>query len=123
MTAETLHKWVPGRSRWWPSVGVSSEEAQRIKELERENEELRRAVRRMLARVPSEGPRLDWLVSVYRHRDKAHPRQSPHPAPSEHPGRYVPALAGESLDDFLPLAAGVWLTRRGPQCGHGAPRG
>jgi transposase-like protein len=33
----------PDRSRWWPPCGVSSGEAQRIKELERENKELRRA--------------------------------------------------------------------------------
>ena len=44
MTAETLRKWVrqvevDGGRR----PGVSSEEAQRIKELERENKELRRA--------------------------------------------------------------------------------
>ena len=44
MTAETLRKWVrqvevDGGRR----PGVSSEEAARIKELERENEELRRA--------------------------------------------------------------------------------
>ena len=44
MTAETLRKWVrqvevDGGRR----PGVSSEEAQRIKELERENRELRRA--------------------------------------------------------------------------------
>ena len=44
MTAETLRKWVrqvevDGGRR----AGVSSEEAQRIKELERENKELRRA--------------------------------------------------------------------------------
>jgi transposase len=44
MTAETLRKWVrqvevDGGRRG----GVSSEEAQRIKELERENKELRRA--------------------------------------------------------------------------------
>jgi transposase len=44
MTAETLRKWVrqvevDGGRR----VGVSSEEAARIKELERENRELRRA--------------------------------------------------------------------------------
>jgi transposase len=44
MTAETLRKWVrqsevDGGRR----SGVSSEEAQRIKELERENKELRRA--------------------------------------------------------------------------------
>jgi len=44
MTAETLRKWVrqievDGGHR----PGVSSEEAQRIKELERENKELRRA--------------------------------------------------------------------------------
>jgi transposase len=44
MTAETLRKWVrqteiDGGRR----PGISSEEAQRIKELERENKELRRA--------------------------------------------------------------------------------
>jgi transposase len=44
MTAETLRRWVrqsevDGGRR----AGVSSEEAQRIKELERENKELRRA--------------------------------------------------------------------------------
>ena len=44
MSAETLRKWVrQAEVDGGRSSGVSSEEAQRIKELERENKELRRA--------------------------------------------------------------------------------
>lgn len=44
MTAETLRKWVRQREiDGGRRPGVSSEEARRIKELERENKELRRA--------------------------------------------------------------------------------
>jgi transposase len=42
MTAETLHKWV-GQAHAGKSVSLTSDERERLWELERENRELRRA--------------------------------------------------------------------------------
>jgi transposase len=62
MTAETLRKWVrQAEIDQGLRLGVSSEESQRVRELQRENRELRRANEILKAAAAFFGAELDRL--------------------------------------------------------------